>query len=128
MAENIHINRFMGGTISPREYHIKHAFPPGAKCKGCGQKPVITIRTYAPVKDMLKTDPMLAKLAELDPMAFMELTVQGIFKEPMLMLACIFACPNCAPAAERAAARGPSWIIVDIDRGPKADYGFVQVK
>lgn len=127
MADNIHIKKFMDGQISPQAFHAKHAFPPGAKCFGCKRSPITTIRVYAPVKDMLARDPMLKALSEADPTAFMQLVCpQGLFKEPMMLLSCLYACTTCTPAAEKAAAKGPSYCCVDIDRGPSPDRGFVQ--
>lgn len=120
------VRKFMDGQISPQEYHAKHAFPPGAKCHACKRKPITTIRVYAPLKDILAVDPMLKALSEIDPQAFMQLVTQGLFKEPMLLLSCVYACTSCTPEAERAAAKGPSWVVVDIDRGPSPDRLVVQ--
>lgn len=46
---------------------------------------------------------------------------------PSLIAGRVFACANCAGAAERAAAQGPSTARVFIDRGPGPDKTVVGV-
>lgn len=110
----------MGGMMTPAELHRELAFPLNAKCQ-CGNRPVLTIRSFAEEKEMLKRDPGLTVLCRTDPVKYAHMRVKtrmGTF----LRLAEVYACATCGPLAERTAAKHPSWCFVEIDRGPKADY------
>jgi len=109
--------KFMDGRMTPQEAHSKWGFPVGAKCEFCGGPPLISVRSFAEEGEMLKRDPMLKilQLVEPDKYQSMQLkTKQGTY----LRIACAYACQSCRGAAERAAARHPSWMFVDIDLGP----------
>lgn len=114
----IHRKQFMDGRATPQEVHSRYAFPLGAKCVGCGGPPLTTIRSFAEEAEMLKRDPRLKilQLADPDKYGSMQLrTKMGKY----LRIAEVYACPQCTPEAERAAARHPSWVFVEIDRGPE---------
>jgi len=116
--KNIHMNKFMGGRMSPKELHAKLAFPLNAKCHYCEKRPIAKLTSFAEEDEMLRRDPNLKihKAAEPDKYAQMRTKFKpGWF----LKINCVYACPDCLPSAEKAAARLPSWVYVDIDRGPK---------
>jgi len=109
--------KFLDGRMTPQEAHSKWGFPVGAKCVTCGKPPLVSIRSFAEEGEMLKRDPMLKILQAAEPVKYQEMqlrTKQGTY----LRIACVYACAQCASAAEKAAARHPSWMFVDIDRGP----------
>jgi len=126
-----HRKKFQDGRVTPQEYHAKHAFPPGAKCSGCGRPPSIRAIVMAPLDEVRKRDPdfgVVADLALTNPQAakrFHEVLVplRGSDGRPVphIRLSTALACPVCAPAMEKALAKGPSWCVVDIQRGPGPD-------
>jgi hypothetical protein len=125
--EVIHIKKFADGKETPREMHRRIAFA-GRKCFGCGShKVAIRIKTLAPVDEITKRNPSLvAALIARNPLGPFLQTIKTRHGA-MLLVADISACDLCQSEAEKAAARGPSWVIVDIDRGPDDDKPMVQV-
>lgn len=126
-AEIIHRRKLFDGKATAEEVHSRYAFPPGAKCTGCGTTKGLMTRfiTLAPLDEMRKRDPAVEVVMKTDPQAFFKMLVplKGASgqPEPYLRIATIYACGPCTPAAERAAAKGPSWCIVEINRGPGKD-------
>lgn len=126
----LHGRRTFEGTtgMSPEEYHAKHAFPLGAKCSGCGGPPQIRAIVMAPLDEVKKRDPDFAQISELattNPEAakrFFEMLVQikGSDGKPVphVRLSTAYACKRCGPTMEKTLAKGPSWCIVEINRGP----------
>lgn len=109
--------KFMDGRMTPQEAHSKWGFPVGAKCAHCGAPPLVSIRSFAEEAEMLKRDPMLKILQAAEPEKYQAMqlrTKQGMY----LRIAVAYACAQCARAAEKAAAKHPSWMFVDVDRGP----------
>jgi hypothetical protein len=113
----IHLKRFDNGNRTPQEMHAQYAFSPGDKCGGCGAPPITRLTSFAEEAELLKRDSMLLVLRGADPMkyaAMRTVTKMG----PYLRVACVMACSRCTPEAERAAAKHPSWMFVDVDKGP----------
>ena len=114
--EVVHIKKFDGGRSTPDEVHRKLAFGP-KKCVGCGSdKPAVRLKTLCPADELLKRQPNLAA-------TIMAMNKEGPYLPtipttygPMVLIADIVACDYCKGEAERAAAKGPSWLIVEIDR------------
>ena len=121
MGSPTHRKKLFGGRATAEEVHSKHAFPVNAQCQGCKTRGVITrIIILGPLDEMKKRDPLLDVLAEVDPQKFLKLLVPT--KDgPHIKISTTYACKMCTPALERAAAKGPSWVIVDIHRGPGPD-------
>ncbi len=115
---NIHTKKFMGGRMSPRELHAKLAFPAGSKCHYCGKPPIAKLTSFAEEDEMLKRDPNLKIHKMTEPNRYAQMRAK--FKPGwFLRINTVYSCPDCLPGAEKAAAKLPSWIFVDIDRGPK---------
>lgn len=110
--------------LTPEEAHVKYGFGPNAKCAGCGRRPLTRIITLAPLKEAMKRYPSVALLAQTNEQLLLEQLVP--IREnptdkrptPYVRLGVAFACKTCTPAAEREAAKAPSWCIVEINRGP----------
>ena len=117
MSMVLHRKKFMNGEMTPQEMHSKYAFPVGAKCAGCGGPPLVTIRSFAEEAEMLKRDPRLKVLQLVEPEKYGSIPL-GTKMGAYLRISEVFACASCAPDAERAAAKHPSWCFVDINRGP----------
>ncbi|TXH57455.1 MAG: hypothetical protein E6Q97_04440 [Desulfurellales bacterium] len=117
MSKVIHRKKFQDGRETPQEMHSRLAFPVGAKCSGCGGPPLIKIRSFAEEDELLKRDPRLKILQLVNPENYASMrlkTKMGYY----LRLGEVYACSRCGPEAERAAAKHPSWVFCDIDRGP----------
>lgn len=97
---------------------MANAFPIGAECKYCSKPPIAKLASFAEEDEMLKRDPALKIHKTTEPDKYAQMRVKfrpGWF----IRLSVVYACPDCLPSAERAAAKLPSWVYVDIDRGPK---------
>lgn len=120
--------KFMGGLMTPREYHAAHAFPPGARCASCPRPPVVRAEVLAPLDEVRKRDAdfeAISHLALTNPEAAQRFHAMLVplkggdgFPSPHVRISTVYACDACVPAMERALARGPSWVVVDIRRGP----------
>jgi len=121
--------QLFGGRETAEEVHSKHAFPPGSKCAGCQRSRGLIMRIIilAPVDEISKRDPFFARMVEECPQQFMEIIVRTKYGV-MLRLSTTYACHACQRDAERAAAKAPSWCIVDINRGPGKDKIVVGVE
>jgi hypothetical protein len=78
------------------------------------------IIVLVPLAEAKRRDPMLEILSMVNPQKFMETLVQTVHG-PHIRLTTVYACKACTPAAEKVAAKAPSWAIVDIHRGPGPD-------
>lgn len=130
-APVIHRKKLFGGRFTAEEIHAKHAFPPGAKCSGCGGPPMIRAMVMAPLDEVKKRDPefeVLEQLATVSPEAAqrwfkMLVQIKGSDGKPVphIRLITAYACQSCGPTMEKTLAKGPSWCIVEINRGPGRD-------
>ena len=116
-----HVSHLFDG-LTASEYHSKHAFPVGAKCSGCKTLRGLTTRIMVlfPLAEMKKIDPLFDLVADKKPEVLAKTLVQTVHG-PHVRMSTVYACEQCCPAAEKAAAKGPSWAIVDIHRGPPKD-------
>ena len=125
-ARRVPSRKLFGGRMTAEEAHAVGAFPPEARCQGCGAAKGLYLRaiSFAPLDEVRRRDPMVEALMAYDPEKFLTMVTQlrGADGKPVahLRVATIYACKPCAPAAERAIAKGPSWIVVDIAK-PKPD-------
>lgn len=117
--DKIHIKRFMGGRKTPQQAHREMTYQ-GKRCTGCKGPPAIRICVFYPVAEVSRAlVNMLALQAKAagEPPPFIRFN-ERYGNQPFLMVSDVYACETCAPTAERAAARGPSYAVVHIDRGP----------
>lgn len=120
-----HLTRFMEGRMTPEEAH--RAYGIRKSCYVCGKPAAIRIRVLVQLEEITKRNPeFVAHVAATNPEGPYIPTVPTRYG-PMVKMSDVGACDNCKVEAERAAARGPSWAIVEIDRGPGADKTQVQV-
>lgn len=125
MGDNpiIHSTKLFGGRTTAMELHRKLAWK-NHPCDGCGAKDTsLRVQTFVLLSDM-----------SLDTRLAIEYQVSigklHTIKTPSgkaIRTGIQHACPRCSPALERAAAKGPSYAIVDIDRGPGEDKPMIQV-
>lgn len=119
----IHLKKFMGGLLTPKEAHRKYAFG-GRGCTECGQPAVVRIRTFGEVSEVNERSPQfLMQLAKANEG---HVPIVDFTYGKFVRMGEAFACRDCASKLEQEAARAPSWCLVEIDRGPK-DEVAVQV-
>src|SRR5262249_32452072 len=111
----------MGGRMSPSEAHARYAFPIHAKCEGCGARPSIRAVTMIPFKDACADNPAIAAMLLAHPDSVMSNVVDlkgpdGL-PRPHFRAGVAYSCRQCQASFERALAKLPSWVIVDINRG-----------
>lgn len=118
--------RHMTKMDDPRKVHSQLAFPINAKCNGCGRRPMIRGITLCPMDEARKRMPELEALMVADPDGFMKNVVEirenpkDVTGKPYLRLGIAYACETCKRELEKTLAKSPSWMIVEINYGPKA--------
>lgn len=121
----IHRKKFMGGRISPEEFHSQYAFPIHAKCNLCQRRPMTRAITMIELKEAIKRQPAIAEVIKASPEGFLQNIVQikGTDGKPMqyMRLGIAYACKSCTPQLEKTLARAPSHVICEISRGPGSD-------
>jgi hypothetical protein len=118
VSQVIHRKHFGATTgLTPQETHIKYAWR-SRQCivAGCGGTPNIRIRVFTPIKEM--DQGILAAIAASNRDSPGSLPVVQMTYGAMLKTADMVVCRSHQKDAERAAARGPSCSLVEIDRGP----------
>lgn len=109
----------MGGQYTAQEVHQMYAFPAGATCQTCARRPLIRAITMARVDDAKKHFEEVAALP-LDLLMERIVQLKGVDgkPEPYVRLGVAYACRGCAKEMEKALAKLPSWVCVEINRGP----------
>lgn len=117
MSKKIHIKRFAGGKMTPQEMHVQAMHKP---CALCGMPASARLRTLVQLNELIKRQPeFVAQVAATNPAGPFIPTVPTTYG-PMVKVSDVGACTRCRKQAEIAAARGPSWAIVEISEGPEA--------
>lgn len=114
----VHIKKFDKGRSTPDEMHRRYALGIGKKvCKTCGNpKLAIRIRVLVQLAELVKRNPdFVAGIMASNPNGVEVPTIRTKYG-PMVRVTDEAFCDNCKVGAERAAAKGPSWAIVEIDR------------
>jgi hypothetical protein len=122
MGENLHRKKLFGGRMTAHEIHVKYAWH-GRKCDGCGAPPAMRIQIFVALSDM---EVKLREAVQVE-IALRRVATKMTVLGTAVRTSFVHACAACGPAAERAAARGPSYAMVDIDRGPGPDRQVVGV-
>ena len=113
-------NKFMGGQMTPEEFHNSVAFPVGAACAICGAPPATQYTSFGEESELLKRIPALAILKTSDPERYQ--SIRLVIKEGAYLRTGIsYSCKQCEKTADQAAAKHPTWAFVRIDRGPSPD-------
>lgn len=127
MGRNRHVKKLMGGQMTAEQVHAKYAFPPDAKCNGCGTRsPTVRAIVLMPVKEAMKREE-IAMVAEANPQALMDIMVQIVHpdtktREAFIRVSKAYSCEACRTTLERELAKNlPSYAICEINRGPGPD-------
>lgn len=107
--------------MTPQEMHVRLGV--GRPCYGCGRPGVGVIRSLVQESEVVKRMPefvglVLAMRAAANPGSQPKLPTIPTTYGPLVKVKEIAVCQQCFPTAERAAAKGPSWVLVEISRGP----------
>lgn len=120
MARPLHVRKFQGGRISVQDYHANLAFGPHARCNGCGARPTVRAITLAPYDEAMRRGLVPPGPEASAAILAASCMIKGADGNPVphVRLGKAFSCPLCRPAFERQLAKLPSWVVVDINRGP----------
>lgn len=120
----LHSKKLFGGHKTALQIHAELAWG-NRPCFGCKGPPAARLKTLVTVKDLERYNPRLLIMLTMRGGGKLETipTKHG----HALMISDITACRNCLATAERAAAKGPSWVQTEVDRGPGDDQILVQV-
>lgn len=123
----LHVKKFQSlneNGDTPNEAFRRGTFG-NHRCTMCGGPPAIQIRVFMPVAEMQNRSPNVLGALLADCMSRGEdLPTVSLRSSPVsdakphLCVSNVFACDNCKALAEKAAAHGPSFAIVEISRGP----------
>lgn len=124
-SKNIHLKKLFGGKETAEQVH-RQSLP--GKCP-CGGPPAIQIRTFMPVDEVIKNPPFAMSLAARNEgkIPCVDFKGPGGVPRKFVRVGTVYACDSHKVEAERAAARGPSCAVVEINRGPGPDKPMVQV-
>lgn len=113
-----HLQKFDGGRRTPQEVHAQHAFPPNAKCSGCGGRPSVRGIVMAPFDEAQKRGFLPDGFITPEVAQTIVQINEGGRPRPYIRISMAYSCRNCAKEMEKVLAKAPSWCIVEINRGP----------
>lgn len=126
-GEVIHRSKLFGGLTTAEEVHAHHGIRLPCGAPGCKNLPVIQIKMMMLMNEFAQRSPQLAAaIAATNPDGPFIPTVPTTFG-PMVVFSRVAGCRTHQKDLEKAAAKAPSWVLVEIDRGPGADKPIVQV-
>lgn len=121
----IHRQKLFGGVKTAQEIHAEHGFR--ERCLKCGGPPVIQVRMFMHHDEFVQRSPQLAAtIAMTNPNGQYIPCVPTTFG-PFVRFSTVTACKAHQKELELTAAKAPSYVLVEIDRGPGADNPIVQV-
>ncbi len=122
-----HMSKLFGGQTTAEQVHSAALAAKGARCSICGAPPLITYRSMALYAELEREAPQyLAAIKSSNPNGPYVPTFPTTYG-PMVIISAAYACKMCERRADLTAARHPSWVTVEIDRGPGADKPIVGV-
>lgn len=124
-SEVLHRRQLFGGRMTAEEVHRKYAWG-GRRCL-CGQPPVERIKVFMPKDELLQRAPNVAAAIMATNPDGPYIPVLDTKYGPMVLVSSVYPCRDCKVTAEKEAAKGPSWTLVEIDRGPGPDGATSQV-
>ena len=122
-AKTIHRKTFAHGRMTPQEMHRMFAFPLDARCAGCGGRPHVRAITMVSIKDALAQG--LVSQSEVTSADFLGKCMvpiqetKGTKPVPYIRLSNAYSCDRCRREFEKALAKLPSYMIVEINAGPE---------
>lgn len=126
-AEKIHRSKLFGGVATAQEVHAKYGFRQACQATGCGATPVIQIKMFMLHDEFVQRNPQMATMIAMSNPGGKYIPCTPTTFGPMVRFSTVAACRTHQKDAEMAAAKAPSYVLVEIDRGPGADKPIVQV-
>lgn len=123
----IHRSKLFGGVTTAAEVHARHGIRQPCQADRCKNLPVIQIRMLMAHDEFVKRNPQLATMIAMTNESGPYIPAIPTTFGPMVMFSKVAACRTHQKDLERAAAKAPSYILCEIDRGPGADKPVVQV-
>lgn len=109
----IHEKKTFNGTPAS-EIHRKYAY--GNNRCICGEHPIVQIKAFATIADLNQYEPgILLKIAKEHQG---RVPVAEFTYGKFVRIGTVYACERCRNAAEKAASKMPSWVLVEINAGP----------
>ena len=105
------------------DVHREYAFSPHSKCVGCGGRPHMRAIVMAPFDEVQKRG-MLPAGAIASPglmQSIVPIKNSEGNPDPYVRISVTHSCTMCSRAFQTALAKLPSWCIVEINEGPKAE-------
>ena len=114
---NLDLKLITGGNMTPSELH--RAIGIRKSCMYCGQPAAVRIRVLVALDELTRRQPeYVAQIMATNPDGSWTVPTLPTKYGPMVKVSDVGACSHCRREAEIAAARGPSWAIVEISAGP----------
>jgi hypothetical protein len=122
--KKIHVRNFYSATgMTPEQMHVEAL---NAKCP-CGAAATTRAISYAKLDELMQRTGGQELIGRLLVAHRGQLPVIEFTYGKFVKIGEVFACNLCRPTMEREAAKGPSWVLVHIDRGPGPEKPLVQV-
>ncbi len=129
----IHRSKLFKGKRTAQEVHSQFGWR--KRCTLCGGPPTIKVRLMMTIADIkAKSMPYWVALCQaaiedgqVDPQGNAKVTFIPTTYGKMICFSENLACSHHQRDLERTAAKAPSYVLVEIDRGPGADNPIVQV-
>jgi hypothetical protein len=112
-----HIRKFVSGEMTARETHIAALNKP---CEQCGRPASVRLRVLVLLDELVQRNPeLVAQIMVSNPDGSCTVPTIPTKYGPMVKVSDIGACDSCRSAAEIAAAKCPSWCLVEISAPPE---------
>ena len=123
--EVIRRSRLFGGRRTAQEIHAEYGFR--GRCLLCSGPPVIRVKMFMTLNEFVSQSPqMAAQIVATNPDGpFIPTTLMTF--GPMVKFSDVLSCLLHRKELEVEASKAPSYVLVEIDRGPSADRPVVQV-
>ncbi len=129
----IHRSKLFKGKRTAEEVHRE--FGMRGRCELCGGPPAIMVRMMMTIADIKATSKAywfaicqsLVENGQVDPQGNPKVPYIETIYGKMIRFSTVRACRFHQKQLELDAARAPSYVLVEIDRGPGADNPLVQV-
>lgn len=125
--EVIHRSKLFGGLATAEEVHARLGFRQPCQAPGCRSLPVIGVKMFMLHDEFVERSPQMATMIAMSNPDGPYIPCAPTKFGPMVMFSKVCACREHQRDLELAAAKAPSYVLVEIDRGPGADKPVVQV-
>lgn len=129
----IHRSKLFNGQKTAQEVHREYGMR--GRCNLCDGPPVILVRMMATIAEIKRQSPeywaaicaSAAQNGSMDKHGNIRVPYIATTYGKMVRFSQVYACMHHQKELEVTAARAPSWVLVEIDRGPGADRPLVSV-